>query len=751
MQNKFLDNSGLTYFWGKIQTLLNNKVDKENGKGLSTNDYTGVDKNKLDNIEAGAEVNVQSDWNQSDSSADDYIKNKPTIPTPVTVDQTYNAQSANAQSGVAIEGKKPGLKTTGTEYTIDGQTVTARTGAEVFNDLTNNKASGYYSHAEGYHTEVSGNYSHAEGDYTIVSGDLSHAEGYHTKAASGYQHVQGKYNVEDSSSEYAFIIGNGTADNARHNAFAIDWNGLIYVNGAVTGVDVSALYTKSQTDTLLDGKLDSSVIGTGTASTGWNNCRLSGGKIQYYNSNTTYSTATTSSSGLMSASDKQKLNGIASGATNVTVDTNLSSTSTNPVQNQAVRAPIARLVDAGAKNLLHFDHIHVFSSNGVTFTVNSDGTVSTSGTAGNGGAYCTLTLGGTYETDQVYIERFCDGNHWLAGCPAGGNYSSGYSMYAASGSYNVIDTGNGVLLTSTATTNIRIVIMIRQGTNSNGLVFKPMICTLDDWGVSHETVPYAKSNYELTRDARSLPSLVDKSAKNLLPNSSPSATQGETTFTVNDDGSVKVVVSSPIGTMVRYIRVATNLTLAAGTYVLSGCPAGGSSSSYNLYIDKTPNNIEDNGTGASFTLNEKTILQYVTIALRRNTPAGTYVFKPMICTAEDWAVSHEFVPYAMSNPELTKKVTELGMKLITVNLSERTFSKSVGGLYYSDKVDMSGIFSEMYAATMQNFTNVKNISIQPMINNVSQGLYLTVCDPSAPSSLSFTGGSVEFVIFGRLK
>lgn len=35
------------------------------------------DKTKLDGISTGAEVNVQSDWNQRDSSADDFIKNKP--------------------------------------------------------------------------------------------------------------------------------------------------------------------------------------------------------------------------------------------------------------------------------------------------------------------------------------------------------------------------------------------------------------------------------------------------------------------------------------------------------------------------------------------------------------------------------------------------------------------------------------------------------------------------------------------------
>ena len=38
---------------------------------------SSTDKTKLDGIASGAEVNVQSDWSQSDSTADDYIKNKP--------------------------------------------------------------------------------------------------------------------------------------------------------------------------------------------------------------------------------------------------------------------------------------------------------------------------------------------------------------------------------------------------------------------------------------------------------------------------------------------------------------------------------------------------------------------------------------------------------------------------------------------------------------------------------------------------
>ena len=62
-------------------------------------------------------------------------------------------------------------------------------------------------------------------------------------------------------------------------------------------------------------------------------------------SDTTYSAATTSVAGLMSAADKTKLDGIAAGATKITVDSALSSSSTNPVQNKAVNAALEGKAD----------------------------------------------------------------------------------------------------------------------------------------------------------------------------------------------------------------------------------------------------------------------------------------------------------------------------------------------------------------------------------------------------------------------
>ena len=51
---KYLDMNGLTYLWEQIKTKLLEKVDKVEGKGLSTNDYTTADKDKLAGIESGA-------------------------------------------------------------------------------------------------------------------------------------------------------------------------------------------------------------------------------------------------------------------------------------------------------------------------------------------------------------------------------------------------------------------------------------------------------------------------------------------------------------------------------------------------------------------------------------------------------------------------------------------------------------------------------------------------------------------------
>ena len=106
-----LDGASIDSF-ADVEAALTDKVEKVSGKGLSANDFTNELKSKLDGIAAGAEVNVQADWNQTTDTADDYIKNKPTLGTAAaaaTSDFATAAQGTKADS--AIQGVKVGSTT----------------------------------------------------------------------------------------------------------------------------------------------------------------------------------------------------------------------------------------------------------------------------------------------------------------------------------------------------------------------------------------------------------------------------------------------------------------------------------------------------------------------------------------------------------------------------------------------------------------------------------------------------------------
>lgn len=104
MANKqYLDKNGLAYLWAQIKNALLGKVDKVDGKGLSSNDYTSDEKAKLANIAAGAEVNVNADWNAT--TGDAAILNKPANLVQdanyVHTDSNYTATEKSKLAGIA--------------------------------------------------------------------------------------------------------------------------------------------------------------------------------------------------------------------------------------------------------------------------------------------------------------------------------------------------------------------------------------------------------------------------------------------------------------------------------------------------------------------------------------------------------------------------------------------------------------------------------------------------------------------------
>lgn len=102
------------------------------------------------------------------------------------------------------------------------------------------------AHAEGVSTTALGYAAHAEGEGALASGDHSHAAGQYTIASKQCQYAIGKYNNDGNNTnyDYVFMIGNGTGEEARSNAIAIDWQGKIYVNNSDTGVDILDLLNR---------------------------------------------------------------------------------------------------------------------------------------------------------------------------------------------------------------------------------------------------------------------------------------------------------------------------------------------------------------------------------------------------------------------------------------------------------------------------------------------------------------------------
>ena len=122
-----------------------------------------------------------------------------------------------------------------------------------------------------------------------------------------------------------------------------------------------------------------------------------------------------------------------------------------------------------------------------------------------------------------------------------------------------------------------------------------------------------------------------RSGKNFLENTGVSNTSNGVTFTINDDKTI-LVDGNNDGTA-NSSFIINNYSLKAGTYILNGCPSGGSSTTYRLAIQKTSGwSILglDTGSGSKqFTIDEATNVQ-VAIFIQKGQTVSNLLFKPMI-------------------------------------------------------------------------------------------------------------------------
>lgn len=102
-------------------------------------------------------------------------------------------------------------------------------------------ASGAFSFSTGLSSIASGDGSFAEGDTTIAEGAYSHASGFSTKASNKSSYAMGHFNAgmttggtSNNKVGTAFLIGNGTSNSARSNAFSVQFSGITKAANTIT-------------------------------------------------------------------------------------------------------------------------------------------------------------------------------------------------------------------------------------------------------------------------------------------------------------------------------------------------------------------------------------------------------------------------------------------------------------------------------------------------------------------------------------
>ena len=235
--------------------------------------FTSAEKTKLGGISDGAEANVQANWSETDPMEDSFIKNKPTIPSKTS-------------------------------------------------DLTND--SNYV---------VDSDYKHTDNNYTTADKNSVATIGNKVDKVEGKQLSTNDFtNDLKNKLSIAYDHSQKTSGNP-HNVTKSDV-GLDNVPNVSTNNQTPTFTKADSRDLPISGETLSTLFGKILK---WFSDLKSVAFSGDYNDLTNQPTnATTNTNGLMSKDDKTKLDGIDSGANKTTVDSELNSTSTNPVQNKVI-------------------------------------------------------------------------------------------------------------------------------------------------------------------------------------------------------------------------------------------------------------------------------------------------------------------------------------------------------------------------------------------------------------------------------
>lgn len=487
-----LDGYGITDAYTKTETdtLLDGKVDKNGTDSLMTQ----AEHTKLEGIESGAEVNVQANWNQTDTEADNYIQNKPTLGTaseknytnyvsPTSSDLVISSSVYSAIDSAVSSVYEPYGNLTCAELTQD--LLVQENVGHVYNITDSGTTTNLFIGGAGQTINPSdGVVIVRNGEsfaYNLI-GQLINLTAYQKKELDTPLEIGGTTQTNLESALDA--LNTEKADKAT----------------TLSGYGITNAYTKSETNAEITNAIndldvtDEYVSNQFISSVSETNGKIDVTRQQLSTTPTLDVYAPISSHGV-----KKALNSEITPINNKIGNTSISTIGDGTITN-AISELDSNLKNNTRTNLLN-PTAQTQTKNGVTLTNNGDGTYTVNGTASDKTSFSFARL-----TNIDILE-----NTKLVGCPVGGTDTT-YFMYITC--YNgstwakaYIDSGNGKIVSEIPSeVNVAWLEMtITKNTTCNNLVFKPMLTTKLD-ATYDDFVRYTGGSGRLNEDVAEIKS-----------------------------------------------------------------------------------------------------------------------------------------------------------------------------------------------------------------------------------------------------
>jgi len=247
------------------------------------------------------------------------------------------------------------------------------------------------------------------------------------------------------------------------------------------------------------------------------------------------------------------------------------------------------------------------------------------------------------------------------------------------------DIGNGLTFAPTENPFFLYVVrlVVPSGKNFSNLIVKPMLTT--DLSATYDSfVKYSGNEERLNEQIVNLHESSKGATVNLLnPTLKETTVVGDMTCTPNGDGTYTFDGTATSSRNFFPLTVGEGYKMESGvTYHLSGCPEGGSPTTYELIAEAELGTTykkqyaHDYGNGVSFTVPQADIdagyRLRITMSIRSN--VKNLVFKPML-TTDLSADYNSFVRYSGSGKKLNEQVANLydNSKGTIVNLLNYNF------------------------------------------------------------------------------